>query len=433
MLTGLQIYNQLPKTNCRKCGFPTCLAFAMAVGQRRVSPGNCPDISAEAKELLSETMRPPMNKVKFGLKNNEIEIGGEEVLFRHEKTFYHQPAFAVLLSDSASIEKLKDTIETIKNMEFELIGNMSRIDMLAIKNDSKNPETFVECVHLAHDFPLLLISEDLDSVKRARAALRDQIPVISGDSSLEWIEFALNSDSVLVIRGNSLDELAEKSKQAQSYSFNNIILYPEVKNIKEALMTFTQTWEMAIGKSCRTLGFPLLGRAGKDLALAAHFVCKYAGIIILETSDYEELLTLFTLRFNIYSDPRKPLMMEPGLYEIGKPGENSPVLVTTNFSLTYHMVQSEIETSHVPCYLLITESDGLSVLSAWAADKFSPEVITKSIKNSGIEEKVKHRKIIIPGCVASLKTKLEDKSGWEALIGPGDAPMIPQFLKTHWI
>ncbi len=433
MLTGLQIYNQLPKTNCRKCGFPTCLAFAMAIAQRRVSPGNCPDISAEAKRVLSETMRPPMNKVKFGLKDNEIEIGGEEVLFRHEKTFCHQPALAVLLSDTASIEELKDTIETIKDMEFELIGNNLKIDMLAIKNDSKNPDTFAECVHLAQDFPLLLISEDLDSVKRARAALRDQIPIILGDSSEEWIEFALSSDSALVIKGNSLDEIAEKSKQAQSHGFNNIILYPEVQDIKKALMTFTQSWEMAIERDYQPLGFPLLGRAGKDLALAAHFVCKYAGIIILETTDYDELLTLFTLRFNIYSDPRKPLMMEPKLYEIGKPGENSPVLVTTNFSLTYHMVQSEIETSHIPCYLLITESDGLSVLSAWAADKFSPEVITKSIKNSGIEEKVKHRKIIIPGCVASLKTKLEDESGWEALIGPGDSPMIPQFLKRNWI
>ena len=433
MLTGLQIYNQLPKTNCRKCGFPTCLAFAMALAQRRVSLHRCPDISADAKKLLSETTRPPMNTIKFGMNKHEIEIGGEEVLFRHEKTFYHQPAFAILLSDTASIEELKETIETIKDMEFELIGEIIRIDMLAIRNDSKNPDTFVECVHLAQDFPLLLISECLDTVRRARAVLRDQIPIILGDFSEEWIEFALNYDSVLVIKGDSLDEIAEKSKEAQSHGFNNVILYPEVKNIKEALMTFTQSLEMAMAKNYRPLGFPLLGLAGKDLALAVHFVCKYAGIILLETTDYEDLLTLFTLRFNIYSDPRKPLMMEPGLYEIGKPGENSPVLVTTNFSLTCHMVRSEVETSHVPCYLLITDSEGLSVLSAWAADKFSAEVITKSIKNSGVEQKVRHRKIIIPGCVASLKAKLEDESGWEALIGPGDAPMIPQFLRTHWV
>ncbi|UCH80051.1 MAG: acetyl-CoA decarbonylase/synthase complex subunit gamma [Nitrospiraceae bacterium] len=423
----------MPKTNCRKCGFPTCLAFAMAISQRRVSPDNCPDISSEAEKLLSEAMRPPMNKIKFGLKHNEMEIGGEEVLYRHERTFYHQPALALLLSDTVSLEELKDAIETIRDMDFELLGEIFKIDMLAIKNDSRNPDIFSECAHLARDFPLLLISEDIDSVRKARSVLKDQIPIILGDSSEEWIEFAHNADSVLVIRGSSLDELAQKSKQVQSHHFNNIILYPEVKNIKEALVTFSSSREMAIKSNCQSLGFPLLGRAGKDLVIAAHFICKYAGIIILETTDYEELLTLMTLRFNIYSDPRKPLMMEPKLYEIGKPGENSPVLVTTNFALTYHMVHSEIVTSHVPCFLLITASDGLSVLSAWAADKFSSEIITKSIKNSRIEDKVSHRKIIIPGCVASLKMKLETESGWEALIGPGDAPMIPQFLKAHWV
>jgi acetyl-CoA decarbonylase/synthase complex subunit gamma len=432
MLTGLQIYNHLPKTNCRKCGFPTCLAFALALAQRRVYLDRCPDVSSEARELLSEASRPPMNTIKFGLKGNEKELGGEEVLFRHEKKFYHEPAFAILLRDTTPIEELKKTIEYLKNMHFELIGKTIRVDMVAIKNDSKDRDAFIKCVHLAQDFPLLLICEDLESVKRARAVLKNQIPIISGDSSKEWIDFALNSDSILVIKGNNLDEISEKSKKAQSHGLHNIILYPEVQNIKEALMTFTQAWKMALNNNYLPLGFPLMGRAGKDLALAANFICKYAGVIILETTDYNHLLSLITLRFNIYSDPQKPLMMEPKLYEIGKPKDDSPVLVSTNFALTFYMVQSEVETSHIPSYLLIAESDGLSVLSAWAADKFNAEIITQTIKDSGLEQRVKHRKIIIPGCVASLKAKLEDKSGWEVLIGPGDAPLIPQFLKTHW-
>jgi acetyl-CoA decarbonylase/synthase complex subunit gamma len=432
MLTGLQIYNHLPKTNCRRCGFPTCLAFAMALAQRRVSLDRCPDVSLEAKEMLSEASRPPMNTIKFGLMGNEAEIGGEEVLFRHEKKFYHQPAFAILLHDTSPMEELKKIIEYLKNMHFELIGKILRVDMIAIKNDSKDRDVFIKCVHLAQDFPLLLICEDLDSVMRARAVLKNQIPIILGDSSEEWIEFALDSDSILVIMGSSLEEIAEKSKNAQSHGLHNIILCPEVQNIKEALITFTQSWTMALKNDERHLGFPLMGRAGEDLALAAHFICKYAAVIILETTDFQDLLPLITLRFNIYSDPQKPLMMEPKLYEIGKPEDDSPVLVTTNFALTYYMVQSEIETSHFSSYLLVAESDGLSVLSAWAADKFNAEIITRSIKGSGLEERVKHRKIIIPGCVASLKVKLEDKSGWEVLIGPGDAPLIPQFLKTHW-
>ena len=432
MLTGLQIYNHLPKTNCRKCGFPTCLAFAMALFQRRVPIDKCPDISADAKKLLSEASRPPMKAIKFGVKDNEIEIGGEEVLFRHEKTFFHQPAFAILLSDTVSSEEFRATIKKLKNMEFDLLGKISKIDMLAIKNDSKTPDAFVQCVQLAKDFPLLLMSEKLETVKRARAVLGNQTPVIMGGSSKAWIQFALKSDSVLVIQGKSLDEIAEKSKQAQSHGLNNIILYPEVQNIKDALMTFTQSWRMALENNFRPLGFPLMGRAGKDLALAANFICKYAGIIILETTGYQDLLPIIILRFNIYTDPRKPLMMDPKLYEIGRPGKDSPLLVTTNFSLTYYMVHSELARSHIPSYLLITESDGLSVLSAWAGDKFNTEIIMSSLKNSGIEEKVDHRKIVIPGCVASLKAKLEDKSGWEVLIGPGEAPLIPQFLKTHW-
>jgi acetyl-CoA decarbonylase/synthase complex subunit gamma len=404
----------------------------MAIAQRRASLDTCPDISAEGKKLLADASRPPMNTIKFGLKGTEIEIGGEVVLFRHEKTFYHQPAFAILLRDTASREELKETIEHIRDMEFELIGTIFKIDMLAIQNDSKNPDAFMQCVHLARDFPLLLMSEDLDSIKRARALLKDQIPVIFGDSSNEWIEFAIRTGSGLVIKGDSLDEIGEKSKQAQSLGFNGIILYPIVQNIKEALMTFTQSWEATLVKNYRPLGFPLMGWAGRDLALAANFICKYAGIIILEMTGYQELLPLFTLRFNIYSDPQKPSKMEPKLYEIGSPQEDSPLLVTTNFALTFYMVQSEIETSHLPSYLLVTESDGLSVLSAWAADKFNAEVITRSLRSSGVEKKIKHRKIIIPGRVASLKAKLEDMSGWEVLIGPGEAPLIPQFLKTYW-
>jgi acetyl-CoA decarbonylase/synthase complex subunit gamma len=404
----------------------------MAIAQGRVSLDTCPDISAEGKRLLADASRPPMNTIKFGLKDKEIEIGGEVVLFRHEKTFSHQPALAILLRDTASSEELKETIEHIRDMEFELIGKIFKIDMLAIQNDSKNPDAFMQCVHLAQDFPLLLMSEDLDSIKRARDLLKDQIPVIFGDSSEEWIEFAIRTGTVLVIRGDSLDEIGEKSRQAQSLGLNSMILYPNVKNIKEALMTFTQAREMALVRHYRPLGFPLMGCAGRDLTLAANFICKYAGMVILETAGYEELLPLFTLRFNIYSDPQKPLKMEPKLYEIGSPQEDSPLLVTTNFALTFYMVQSEIETSHLPSYLLVTESDGLSVLSAWAADKFNAEVITRSLRSSGVEKKIKHRKIIIPGRVASLKAKLEDMSGWEVLIGPGEAPLIPKFLKTYW-
>ncbi len=431
-LTGLQIYDNLPGTNCGKCGFPTCLAFAMALAQGRVVPRQCPDISAEARTLLDEAMRPPMRTIQFGLSGDQISTGGEDVLFRHEKTFLHPPPFAILMSDSIPEEEFRDKLEKIRKMEFELLGNIYRIDILAIRNDSRDSNTFARSVSLAGDMPLMLISDQLEAIQRARDVLRGQTPVVLGGVTDEWIGFALRFDAVLVIKGDDLDELSERSRHAQFLGLNNLILYPEVKSIKEALTAFTRSWEKALKEKDRSMGFPLLGWAGSDLSLAVQLICKYAGIIVIEMIDYEELLPLITLRLNIYSDPRNPHVIEPGLYEVGSPGEGAPVMVTTNASLTYYMVQPEIEDSRVPSYLLVTDSDGLSVLSAWAADKFSTKVITSAIKDSGIEERVAHRKIIIPGCVASLRLPLEDMSGWEVHVGPRESNMIPHYLKMEW-
>ncbi len=429
-LTGLQIYQLLPKTNCRKCGFPTCLAFAMALAQGRVSLDKCPDISEEAKEKLSKATQPLMKTIRFGLKDCEYVLGGEVVLFRHEKTFYHQPLLVVLLSDTLSLEEFIQKVEKMKSMEFERVGEKIKIDMLAIKNDSKNKDTFVHYVQLARDLPMILISDDLEVIKKAREVLYDQIPVVLGDATEEWVNFALKSDTVLVIGGKSLEEIAVKSMEAQSLGLENIVLYPEVRNMEEALITYTQSWKMALEKRYRPLGFPLLGWAGNDLALASNFICKYAGIVILETIHYQDILPLITLRLNIYTDPQKPQMIEPKVYEVGKPDEHSPVLVTTNFSLTFFTVQSEIEHSKIPSYLLVTDSEGMSVQTAYAADKFNADIITKAMKDSGLEEKVKHRKMIIPGYVAILKSGLEEESGWEILVGPKEANGIPKFLRA---
>ncbi len=315
-------------------------------------------------------------------------------------------------------------------MEFKRVGRTFKIDIIAIKNDSKELDTFVQYTQLARDYPLILISDNLKAIKKARELLRDQRPIILGDSTEEWINYSIQSDTVLVIKGKTLENIASKSEKAQALGMKNIIIYPEVKNIKEALRTFTQSWKMAIVKKYNPLGYPLLGWAGDDLSLAINFICKYAGIIVLEKMDYKDILPLITLRLNIYNDPQEPQMVEPKVYEIGKPDENSPVLVTTNFSLTYFSVQPEIENSNIPSYLLVTDSEGMSVQTAYAADKFNVEVIKRAIKSSNLEEKVKHREIIIPGYVAILKAGLEEDSGWEVIVGPKEANGIPKFLKT---
>jgi acetyl-CoA decarbonylase/synthase complex subunit gamma len=431
-LKGLQIYSLLPKTNCKKCGYPTCLAFAMALAQGKVKVDLCPDISDEGRQKLSQATQPPMKTVQCGLKDCPYEIGGEEVLFRHEKTFFHHPLLAVLLHDTLPERVFREKVQKIKDTEFKRVGEIFRLDMIALKNDSQNRDTFIRYTDIAKDLPLMLISNDLEAVRGARKILNEQRPVVLGDCTDEWLHYARESDVFLVIIEENLGKLAEVAEHAQSLGLDNLILYPEVHNMKNALVTFTHSWNMAIEKKNRALGFPLLGWAGKDMDLAAHFICKYAGIIILESMTFEELLPLITLRLNIYTDPRQPQMVDPRLYEIGKPDENSPALVTTNFSLTFFTVQSEIENSQISSYLLITDSEGMSVQTAYAADKFNADVIVKALRDSGLEEKVKHRNIIIiPGYAAILKASLEDQSGWKVVVGPKEANAIPKFLKTY--
>jgi acetyl-CoA decarbonylase/synthase complex subunit gamma len=429
-LKGLQIYKLLPKTNCTKCGYPTCLAFAMALAEGRVALEKCPDIREEEKKMLSEATRPPMNTIRLGLQKREQTMGGEVALFRHEKTFYHHPLLAMLVSDSLNEEEFISRVEAIKGMDFRCAGEVFKIDMLAIKNDSGNPDIFERSVMLAGEMPLVLISEDIAAMRRARKVLNDQRPVASGNSTDEWIDFAIRTDTVLAIKGRDSGELAERSGRARSLGLENLILYPEVKGLKDALVTFTRCRRLAIEKRDPEMGFPLLGWAGNDMAMACNFICKYAAIIVLESMEYNDLFPLVTLRFNIFTDPQKPQAVEPKLYEVGKVDEHSPVLVTTNFSLTYFTVQPEMENSRIPSYLLVTDSDGMSVQTAYAADKFNARIISNSIRNSGIEERVTHRKIIIPGYVAMLKVDLEEESGWEVVVGPKEANGIPKFLRT---
>jgi acetyl-CoA decarbonylase/synthase, CODH/ACS complex subunit gamma len=428
-LTGLQIYKFLPRTNCTKCGYPTCLAFAMALADGKVALDKCPDIQEEQRMTLSEATRPPMKTIRFGLKECECTIGGEVALFRHEKTFYHQPLLALLLSDSLEEKDFLSKMEEIKGMEFRCAGQVLNIDMLAIKNDSGEADTFVRSVRLAREMPLLLISQDLEAVRKARGILTNQSPVVVGNFTDEWMDFAIKSDTVLAIKGRNSEELAERSGRAQSLGLERIILYPEVRGLKEALVTFTQCRKLAIERRDPEMGFPLLGWAGNDTAMACNFICKYAGIIALEPMEHDELFPLVTLRFNIFTDPQKPQVVEPKLYEVGRVNKHSPVLVTTNFSLTYFTVQPEVENSKIPSYLLITDSEGMSVQTAYAADKFNARIISNAMQNSGLKEKVGHRSIIIPGYVAVLKAALEDESGWEVIVGPKEANGIPKFLR----
>jgi acetyl-CoA decarbonylase/synthase complex subunit gamma len=428
-ITALDIYKLLPKTNCKKCGFPTCLAFAMSLAQGRVSLEKCPDIAEEGQATLSETTTPPVKTIYCGFKDRPLEIGGEEVLFRHEKTFHHTPLFAVTLSDTLPVKQFVAKVKEIREMEFKRVGQVLKIDLLAVKNDSLDADTFVQYVQLTADLPLILISADWGAIKQAHDFLQGQTPILIGKCTKDWIQTTMEIGAVLAIQGDSLDEIVQKSQAALSQGLENLILYPRVKNLRHAVTFFSQLRMTALRRESPPLRFPLLGWAGHDLVLAGNMICKYAGVIILDTMDFQKLLPLITLRLNIYTDPRHPQIMEPKLYKVGQPDEHSPIIVTTNFSLTFHTVQSEIENSKVPSYLLVTDSEGLSVQTAYAADKFNEKTITNAIRNSGMEEKVRHRKVIIPGYAAILKAPLEEESGWEVIVGPKESNGIPKFLR----
>lgn len=434
-LSGLEIYKRLPKTNCKKCGFATCLAFAMALAAKKTSLDKCPDVTDEAKKLLESASLPPMATVVIGIGDKKVEVGGETVLFRHEKTFYHPTAIAVAVSDNEL--NLAAKIEKIKKLNFERVGLTTGIDMIALKNESNEAGKFAYVSKELSEktgLPIILISADPAQVEEALNNISSARPLIysAPEKNFERItELAKKYGVPLCVYGKNIDELSALSQKTISKGIKDIVLAAGCSNISGCIQDFTVIRRLALKKNFRPLGYPVIAFAN-DVADASAYISKYANILVVEMDSPEEILPIITLRLNIFTDPQKPIMMEPKLYAVGNPDEKSPVMVTTNFSLTYFTVTPEIENSKIPAWLLVCEAEGMSVLTAWAADKFNAEIILNWMKKTEIEKKVSHKKIIIPGYVSVLSGKLEDVSGWEVLVGPKEASGIPKYLKTVW-
>jgi len=442
-LTGLEIYKHLPKTNCKKCGFPTCLAFAMALAGKKTSLDKCPDITEEAKLALESASAPPMATVTMGVGENRVEIGGETVLFRHEKTFYHPCAIGITLSDSLEKEKIIERIEKVNKLKFERVGMFLQVNLIAISNESNNPDKFCDAVKSAtgkSNLPLILISNNPQALEAGLKICSERKPLIysANEGNQEIVVgLAKKYSCPLVIYGKNLEGLDSLSQKVVASGVKDVVLDPGTRNLGGSVQDFTQLRRLALKRSYRPFGYPVIAFVNdsdlyQGVSMAATYIAKYANIVVLDRIEPEEILPLVTLRQNIYTDPQKPIMVEPKLYEVGTPNENSPLLVTTNFSLTFFTVQPEIEASKVPSYLLIVEAEGLSVLTAWAAEKFTPEGIAEAMNKAEVEKKLSHKKIIIPGYVAVMKAKLEDESGWEVLVGPKEGSGIPKYLKGTW-
>ncbi len=445
-LTGLDIFKMLPKTNCGECGIPTCMAFAMKLAAKNAELAACPYVSDEAKDKLGAASKPPIRLVKIGPADAESCIGGETVMFRHEKTFVHPTAFAISFSDAQPADELAHQTAVVRDYCLERVGEELKIDLALVDNTSGDPAAFVAAVKEVAGTAgkgMILQSTNPDAIEAALQALEGQHPLIHAatlQNAEKMTELALKYKAPLVARADTPDSLAELTQKLAKLGVQDIVLDLPADNPAAQMQYNTIIRKAALKGPYEPMGYPIInfleGYSESDLtslvADASTLMCKYASILVINSLDYEALLPMMMLRQNIYTDPQKPIQVEPKVYQIGDADENSPVIVTTNFSLTYFIVSGEIENSGVPAHLVIVECEGMSVLTGWAAGKFSGEKIGAFIKSTGIEQQVKTRKIIIPGYVAQISGELEEAlPGWQVLVGPQEASDLAPFLKMQ--
>jgi acetyl-CoA decarbonylase/synthase, CODH/ACS complex subunit gamma len=436
-LSGIQIYKLLPKTNCKECGFPTCLAFAMKLAAKQVELSSCPYVSDESKAELAESSAPPIRLVSVRADGREVKAGNETVMFRHEKTFYNKPGIFVRIKSSESIEVVKELVARVDKYSVNYVGMELEVDGYALEADSQ--EKFGELVKSVRELtkrPFILIGNP-ESLTSGLEKLKGENPMIYSATKDNWekmSDIAVKYKTSLAISGESLDELSDLTEKLKTKGCEDLVLDLGSNNLGENLAKATQIRRLALKKNFRSLGFPTIffaqGDNGFDAVQAAQAIGKYAGFIVLDRFEPELFYPLLVLRENIYTDPQKPIQVQPGIYEINSPNADSPVLVTTNFSITYFSVANEVEGSGLPAWLLVTDAEGMSVLTAWAAGKFDSERIAKSVKEFGVADKVTKKRIILPGHVAVLSGEVEEElPGWEIKVGPREAVDIPSFMK----
>lgn len=440
-LSGLDIYKLLPKTNCRECGFPTCLAFALSLAKKAVALEKCPYVSEAARQALEAQSQPPIRLVLMGDAQNKVESGNETVMFRHEEKFHHPAAIGFIIEDSLSDGQIKERLDKINKLQFERVGQLLKTDIIAVKQtgDAGRFAQAVSAISASVSFAIVLMSNDVTALREALKTLAGKRPLIYAADNRNIAELAAlakESGASLAVRGESIEELSGLTKKANEAGALDLLLDIDTHNpISRVIWDLTQARRLALKKAHRALGYPAICvmpelNAYEEAIKAGAYIAKYASVVLLNGFQPWAVLALLTLRQNIYTDPQKPLQIEPRLYPIGSVSESSPALVTTNFSLTYYTVLGEVEASKVPTYILSVNTEGMSVLTAWAAEKFTPDKISDSLKKSAIEEKLKHRQLIIPGYVAVMSGDLEEKSGWKIIVGPKEAAGIPTFLKN---
>ncbi len=449
-LTGLDIYKLLPKTNCKDCGFATCLAFAMALAQKKASLDKCPHVTAQAKLVLESASQPPIKLVTIGVGDKRLEMGNETVMYRHEQKFYHPAGIGLLVEDTLNDTELDDRLLKINDLKFERVGQQISVDLICVKNSSGDSAKFITVVNKVASMTTLNIALSSGSAKTIEEVIHNGSPGLSlgyharrpliiceGGSDLnDFIKLAKENKLPLAVICVSPEDAAQTTQMIKKAGVEEIVIGIKGKGASDTIQDFTSIRRTALKRPERSLGYPLLAFTGAtepyaELAEAVSYVLKYASLVIVKNTDKDFILPLLVARQDIYSDPQKPVQVEPKVYEVGRVGKGSPVIITTNFSITYFTVAGEVEASKVPTYIVCCDAEGMSVLTAWAAEKFTPESIDKTIKSLGVEKLVDHKRLVIPGYVSVMSGKLEEITGWKIFVGPREASGIPNYLRNY--
>lgn len=439
-LSGIQIYKLLPQTNCKDCGFPTCLAFAMKLAAKQADLSACPHVSEESKAKLASAARPPVQLVALkGANGAEVKAGNETVMHRHEKRFFNKPGLFLRVYDDEKPANIKLRVGAAHQYEVDYVGRTLYVDGFAVHARGGDFGAAVQAVREASDRPLVLIG-DGDSLKAGLAVLDEgEAPLLCCATEENWeamVALAKEHKAALAVEAESIDKMVALVGKVIDAGIEKLVLAPQQRSLKGTLSANTMIRRLALKKNFRPLGYPILsfpgdaGNPDRAAVLAAGAVAKYGGFVVLDEFDPSAWYPLLVMRENLYTDPQKPIQVTPALYEIHEPGPGDPVLVTTNFSITYFAVANEVDGAGLPAWLVVTDAEGMSVLTAWAAGKFDAESIAKAVKAYEVDEKVSKKQIVLPGHVAVLSGELEEElPGWEILVGPREAVDIPSYMK----
>jgi acetyl-CoA decarbonylase/synthase complex subunit gamma len=438
--TAIEVFKFLPKKNCGKCNYPTCLAFAMQIANSKAKLEDCPFISEEAKRQFAASSAPPIRLIKFGSGKGVVQMGDETELYRHEKKFFHPTAYSLAISDSLNENEVDARIDKASRMTVERVGQILKLDSITVKNDSCDAERFAkaaERVTSRHEGAIMLISKDADAMRAAAAKIASRVPLLhAADQSnfTAMAQVAKEFNCPLVVRDErGLNELADLVSKVRTTGVEDIALDFGASDAKTLLERASIVRKVSVKRLFRGLGYPIVVMAGRGehaVLMGMTATMKYGSLVVFDELEDFQAMPLFVLRQNIYTDPQVPIQVKPGIYPVNNPSEKAPILFTTNFSLTYFTVLADIEKSRVPAWLLVVDSEGLSVMTAFAAGKLTPEGVGKAIETSGAKQRSTRGELIIPGMVTRMSGKLQETTGLKVIVGPKESSGLPKFLKS---